>query len=92
MAPLPSGGPCPQRQCARERGGLPPQGSGEPEIPDGFQTCQLYHNLVWNFTQTHKGNITWDESCWAHILDGFQGNVLEVDADGQVPNVFNDVT
>ena len=25
-----------------------------------------------------------------HILDGVQGNVLEVDADGQAPNVFND--
>ena len=45
--------------------------------------------MVWQFKQTHKGRISWDESCWAHILDGFQGNVLEADADGQVPNVFN---
>ena len=43
----------------------------------------------WQFKQTHKGRISWDESCWAHVLDGFQGNVLEVDASGQVPNVFN---
>jgi hypothetical protein len=46
--------------------------------------------LVWNFTQTHKGRIKWDENCGAHVRDGFQGNVLEVDADGQAPNVFND--
>ena len=60
------------------------------KIPDGFQTFQFDHSLVWQFKLTHKVRISLDESCWAHILDGFQGNVLEVDADGQVPNVFND--
>ncbi|WP_353239663.1 hypothetical protein, partial [Limnohabitans sp.] len=44
------------------------------KIPDGLQTFKFNHNLVWNFTQTQKGKINWDESCWAHILDGFQGN------------------
>ena len=38
------------------------------KIPDGFQTFQFNHSLVWQFKQTHKGRISWDESCWAHIL------------------------